>query len=89
MALGAEASHVRGLVIGEVAFMLAIGTAIGLASAASAGTLIRSQLYGLQYWDPTIYASAAAIVWVIALAAAYIPTRRATNVDPMVALRDE
>jgi putative ABC transport system permease protein len=89
MALGEEASHVRGLVIREVAFMLAIGTAVGLASAASAGTLIRSQLYGLQYWDPTIYVSAAAILWVIALAAAYIPTRRATNVDPMVALRDE
>jgi predicted permease len=89
MALGAEAGHVRGLVVREVAFMLAIGTAIGLASAAGAGTLIRSQLYGLEYWDPTIYVSAAAVLWLIALAAAYIPTRRATNVDPMIALRDE
>ena len=89
MALGAEAGHVRGLVIREVAFTLAIGTAIGLASAAGAGTLIRSQLYGLQYWDPRIYGSAAVILWLIALAAAYVPTRRATNVDPMVALRDE
>lgn len=89
MALGAEAGHVRGLVIREVAVMLAIGTAIGLASAAGAGTLIRSQLYGLEYWDPTIYVSAAVLLWLIALAAAYIPTRRATNVDPMVALRDE
>jgi hypothetical protein len=61
MALGAEAGHVRGLVIREVAFMLAIGTAIGLGSAAGAGTLIRSQLYGLEYWDPTIYVSAAAV----------------------------
>jgi predicted permease len=89
MALGAKAGHVRGLVVREVAFMLAIGTAIGLGSAAGAGTLIRSQLYGLEYWDPAIYVSAALVLWLIALAAAYIPTRRATRVDPMVALRDE
>jgi len=89
MALGAETGHVRRLVIRDVAFMLVVGTAIGLASAAGAGTLIRSQLYGLEYWDPTIYVSAAVVLWLIALAAAYIPTRRATNVDPMVALRDE
>jgi len=89
MALGAEAGHVRGLVIREVAVMLAIGTVIGLGSAAGAGTLIRSQLYGLEYWDPAIYVSAAIVLWIVALAAAYIPTRRATNVDPMIALRDE
>jgi putative ABC transport system permease protein len=89
MALGAEAAHVRGLVIREVTFTLLIGTAIGLASAAGAGTLIGSQLYGLQYWDPSIYGLASLVLWSIALAAAYLPTRRATNVDPMVALRDE
>jgi len=89
MALGAEAAHVRGLVIREVTFTLAIGTAIGLASAAGVGTLIGSQLYGLQFWDPGIYGLAALVLWLIALAAAYVPTRRATNVDPMVALRDE
>ena len=89
MALGAESGHVRGLVIREVAIMLAIGMVIGLASAAGAGRLIRSQLYGLEYWDPVIYISAAAVLWLIALVAAYVPTRRATNVDPMVALRYE
>jgi predicted lysophospholipase L1 biosynthesis ABC-type transport system permease subunit len=89
MALGAAAGHVRGLVVREVAIMLGIGTAIGFAAAASAGALIRSQLYGLEFWDPAIYASAAVVLWLIALAAAYIPTRRATHVDPMIALRDE
>jgi ABC-type antimicrobial peptide transport system permease subunit len=89
MALGAEAAHVRGLVIREVAIMLAIGTMAGFASAAGAGLLIRSQLYGLPYWDPSVYLSAAGILWIIALAAAYIPAKRATNVDPMVALRYE
>ena len=89
MALGAETGHVRGLVIREVAIMLAIGTVAGLASAAGTGLLIRSQLYGLPYWDPSVYALATVILWAIALVAAYIPARRATNVDPMVALRYE
>jgi ABC-type antimicrobial peptide transport system permease subunit len=89
MALGAEAGHVRGLVVREVAVMIAIGTGVGLALAAGAGLLIRSQLYGLPYWDPSVYGSAAAVLWIVALAAAYIPARRATRVDPMVALRYE
>jgi putative ABC transport system permease protein len=89
MALGAEASHVRGLVVKEVAFMMAIGTVAGLSAAAGTGILIRSQLYGLSYWDPSVYASAAAILWIVALAAAYLPARRATRVDPMIALRYE
>jgi predicted permease len=89
MALGAESGDVRGLIAREVAIMLAIGTIAGLASAAGAGLLIQSQLYGLKFWDPAIYASAAALLWIIALAAAFIPTRRATGVDPMIALRYE
>jgi predicted permease len=89
MALGAEAGHVRGLIVKEVAVMIAIGTAAGFALAAGAGLVIRSQLYGLPYWDPPVYASAAAVLWIVALAAAYIPARRATRVDPMVALRYE
>jgi len=80
---------VRGLVIREVAFMMAIGTVAGLSAAAATGILIRSQLYGLSYWDPFVYASAAALLWIVALAAAYLPARRATRVDPMVALRYE
>jgi putative ABC transport system permease protein len=89
MALGAETGHVRGLVIREVAIMLAIGTAGGLAAAAGAGILIRSQLYGLPYWDPSVYTISTVILWAIALVAAYIPARRATSVDPMIALRYE
>ena len=89
MALGAETGHVRGLVIREVAVMLAVGTAAGVAAAAGTGLLIRSQLYGLKYWDLSVYALATVILWAIALVAAYIPARRATNVDPMVALRYE
>jgi predicted permease len=89
MALGAETAHVRKLVVREVAVMLAIGTVVGLAAAAGAGILIRSQLYGLSYWDPFVYGFATLTLWLIALLAAYLPTRRATRVDPMVALRYE
>src|SRR5258706_13698457 len=89
MALGAEAGHVRGLVAREVAIMLSIGTVLGLGAAAGACTALKPMLFGLVPWDPAIYAGAAALLWVIALLAAYVPSRRATNMDPMVALRYE
>ena len=89
MALGAEAGHVRGLVAREVVLMLGIGTVVGLGTAAGACTLLKSMLFGLQPWDPAIYAGSALLLWLIAIAAAYVPSRRATKVDPMVALRYE
>jgi len=89
MALGADSGHVRGLVVREVALMLVIGTAAGLGSAAAAGTLIRTILYGLKSWDPFVYASAALFLALVAAGSAYLPARRATRVDPMVALRYE
>ncbi len=91
MALGAEAGHVRGLVGREVAIMLGIGTVVGLGAAAGACRVLEQQkmLFGLKAWDPPIYASAALLLWMIAILAAYVPSRRATKVDPMVALRYE
>ncbi len=89
MALGAGARQVRGLVAREVALMLAIGTVAGLASAAATARFVQAFLYGLKPWDAFVYGSAAVVLWVVALGAAYIPARRATSVDPMVALRYE
>jgi putative ABC transport system permease protein len=89
MALGADASSVRGLVIREVAWTVLSGTAAGLALAAGVGKLVQNMLFGLQAWDLTIYGGAALVLWLIALAAAYTPARRATAVDPLVALRYE
>ena len=69
--------------------MLIIGTAVGLGGAAAGGKLVQSFLYEMKASDATVYAAAAAVLWVIATVAAYIPARRATSVDPMVALRYE
>jgi ABC-type antimicrobial peptide transport system permease subunit len=87
MALGARASHVRRLIVRDVALMLGVGSLAGLASAAAAGQLVQSVLYGTQAWDPVIYGAAAIVVGLVGLLAAYLPARRATTVDPLVALR--
>jgi predicted permease len=89
MALGAAASQVRGLVVREVAVIIGVGLFAGLGAAYAAGELIRSVLYETRPADPWVFASAAAILGVIAFAAAYVPVRRATGVDPMIALRYE
>ncbi|MPY88130.1 MAG: FtsX-like permease family protein [Luteitalea sp.] len=89
MALGADSGDVRALVLREVAVMLVIGTAAGVALAAAAGRLVQSFLYGLEPSDAFTYGSAVVLLWLVALAAAFIPVRRATSVDPTVALRYE
>jgi ABC-type antimicrobial peptide transport system permease subunit len=89
MALGAGAAQVRRLVVREVLVIIGIGTALGLTAAWFAGTLVQSVLFDTKPADPWIFASAAAALGIIALAAAYIPVRRATGVDPMIALRYE
>jgi predicted permease len=89
MALGASAPQVRRLVVREVLTIIGIGVAAGLAAAWFAGRLIQSVLFQTKPADPWIFASAAAVLGVIALAAAYVPVRRATDIDPMIALRYE
>jgi predicted permease len=89
MALGARIAQVRGLVMRQVGLTLSIGTAIGLGAAAAAGRLIQATLFGATPWDPVVYVSAVAVIVLMTFAAAYVPARRASRVDPMVALRDE
>jgi putative ABC transport system permease protein len=89
LALGAAPARLRGMVLREVALMAAIGGSLGLAAALLLGRLARSLLYGLAPTDPAVPAIAVAVLGTIAAAAGYLPARRASRIDPVVALRSE
>jgi predicted permease len=89
MALGAGPGQVRSLVGREMSLMLAVGSVGGILAAEATGRLIQSYLYEMKAWDLSVYIAAAVVLWSIAVGAAYVPARRATSVDPMVALRCE
>jgi len=89
VALGAPRGNVVWLVLRETLWMVAIGIAIGLPAALAATRLISSRLYGLSATDPLTIIVAALAMLVVALLAGFIPARRASRVDPMVALRYE
>lgn len=87
MALGAVAGHVRLLIVKEVGLMVLLGVGVGLPAAYGLARFSESLLYGVHAWDPAVYAVGLALIALIALAACFIPARRATRVDPLVALR--
>ena len=69
--------------------LVAIGLALGVPAAIAGTGLVQSMLYGLDRTDPTTMAAAAVVMTAVALVAAFVPARRASNVDPIVALRLE
>jgi predicted permease len=89
MALGARPISIIIDVLREFLFVVALGLAIGLPMALACGRLAASQLYGVTPGDPWLIAGAAAVLMVTALAAGFLPARRAAVLDPLLALREE
>ncbi|HTS24544.1 MAG TPA: ABC transporter permease [Bryobacteraceae bacterium] len=89
MALGAAPGRIRGMVMRELLWILGIGLATGIPAALALSRLTQSQLYGVQAFDAAVVLCAAAALTATAMAAAYLPARRASRVSPLNALRYE
>jgi predicted lysophospholipase L1 biosynthesis ABC-type transport system permease subunit len=89
LALGAEPHGLVWLVMKEVLLLLVIGLAVGIPSAIALGRYVSSQLYGIQPGDPWIAVSTVVLLTVVSAVAGMIPARRASRIDPILALRYE
>ncbi len=89
MALGAERGRVRWLVLKEVLVLATVGVVLGFGAAFYATRRIEAQLFGIAPNDPGTLAGAIGLILLVALVAGWIPARRATTIDPMLALRTE
>ena len=89
MALGAGRREVLGLVLRQGFTMISIGVALGLVGAMLMTRVMRTLLFGVSTTDPAVFAAIVVLLSATACFASYVPARRATRVDPLVALRDE
>ena len=89
MALGADIKSIGRMILSEMSWLLLIGIVIGLPLTYGLGKLLNSMLYGVKAFEPATVGISLVFMALVALAAAYIPARRATRVDPLVALRYE
>jgi putative ABC transport system permease protein len=89
MALGAAPGRVRSMVLKQVAWMTLVGGIIGLAGAVGVGYSAGSILFEMKAWDPAVLAISAVLLTGVAIAAGFVPARRASLIDPMRALRYE
>jgi putative ABC transport system permease protein len=89
VALGAQVASVRRMILGQTLKLTLIGVALGLAGSFVVARFLTSLLFGVGMYDPLTFLGVAALLVAVALAASYIPARRAMRVDPIVALRYE
>jgi ABC-type antimicrobial peptide transport system permease subunit len=89
IALGAAQSNIFRLVIGQAMAIVGISVAIGLVGAFAASRLLSSLLFGISAWDPFTFGAIVILISLVAFFAAWLPARRASQVDPIVALRTE
>jgi putative ABC transport system permease protein len=89
MALGAERSDVLRLMIGHGARMAMVGVAIGIGASLGLTRVMANQLFAVSAHDPLTFAGVAILLILVAVAACYLPARRALRVDPLIALRHE
>ncbi|MGB6481969.1 MAG: ABC transporter permease [Candidatus Acidiferrales bacterium] len=89
LALGASPENVRRMVVRQGMSLALAGVVIGVAAALALSRYMASLVFGVKTWDPTAFVSVVVVLSLVAWAAAYLPARRASRVDPMVALRYE
>jgi len=89
MALGAQASDLRGMVIGQGMILTLIGVVIGIGGAFWLTRFLASFLFGVKAWDPLVFIATPLLLGAVALIATWVPAVRATRVNPMAALRLE
>ncbi len=89
MALGAQASNLRNMVIGQGMILAGLGVVLGIGAAFGLTRFLAGFLYGVKAWDPVAFLVTPLLLSAVALLAAWIPAKRATRVDPMTALRFE
>jgi putative ABC transport system permease protein len=89
MALGSDSGRIFGLIVTEGLWLLAAGVVVGLGGAFAIRRAMETQLYGIQPMDPLVLSAVAAVLGVVAFIACAVPARRASRIDPLMALTDQ